>query len=139
VRLTKSIEEYLETRERRRELSYEAMLGAGRRTWNLGERVRVYRATGARAALYVEPEGDDAEARDVMTDLARSRDARDYDVEYYVRLLHDTYAARLERALDPEDFAATFADPEQLSLFSARLEDAKPILTVLPTADGTIP
>jgi DNA polymerase elongation subunit (family B) len=44
VRLTKSPEEYLETRESRRELPYEAMLASDRPAWTVGERVRVYRA-----------------------------------------------------------------------------------------------
>lgn len=115
VRLTKSAEQYALVRERRRELPYEALLGAGRARWRLGERIRVYRALGGRAALLPES----------------GQDARDYDVAYYVRLLRDTFAARLARALAPEDFAATFADAEQLSLFDARLEQARPVLNVL--------
>ena len=35
------------------------------------------------------------------------------------------------RALTPEDFAAVFADPEQLSLFAPLLADARPVLTVV--------
>ncbi|MBA3461740.1 MAG: ribonuclease H-like domain-containing protein, partial [Deltaproteobacteria bacterium] len=46
VRLTKTPAEYLSTREDRRELSYEAMLGAGRTTWSAGERARIYRTRG---------------------------------------------------------------------------------------------
>jgi DNA polymerase I len=49
-----------------------------------------------------------------------------------VRLLRETFAARLARALDPEDFAAVFADPQQPSLFGSSLEQARPILTLLP-------
>ena len=56
-------------------------------------------------------------------------DPRDYDVEHYLRVLRDTYAARLARALTPEDFAAIFADPDQPSLFARPLRDARPILT----------
>ena len=50
VRLTKTPAQYLETRDSRRELSYEAMLASGRTTWSVGERVRVYRTQTATAA-----------------------------------------------------------------------------------------
>jgi DNA polymerase, archaea type len=122
VRLTKTPAQYLSTRERRRELPYEALLGAGRSSWNAGERVRVYRAQGGRAALLP------ASGRDEAT---RDQAPRDYDVDYYLRQLGETFAARLARALDPETFAAVFADPEQLSLFDVPLARARPVLTVL--------
>ena len=128
VRLTKSPTEYAVTRSQRRELPYEAMLTNGRTTWTAGERIRVYRAVGGRAGLL--PDSDDETA---------GRDApRDYDIEYYVALLRETFAARLARALTPEVFATAFADPEQLALFPASLADARPILTVLtdPLAPG---
>jgi DNA polymerase, archaea type len=118
VRLTKTPAEYLATREQRRELPYEAVLGSGRTEWESGERIRVYRAAGGRAALFEE---DDDASGD-------GADARDYDVEHYVRQLGETYAARLSRALDPEDFAAVFAPPEQLLLFPRRLDLARPVL-----------
>jgi DNA polymerase, archaea type len=122
VRLTKTSAQYLSTRERRRELPYEALLGSGRSTWNSGERVRVYRAQGGRAALLRATDGD-AEAA--------ASAPRDYDADYYTRLLRDTFAARFARALDPDTFAAVFADPGQLSLFNLPLERARPVLTVL--------
>ena len=112
--------EYLASRERRRELAYEAMLAAGRTTWRAGERVRVYRAVGGEGRL--APDGDA---------VPSVEDARDYDAEHYVRLLRDTYAARLARGLAPEDFATVFADPDQLSLFAARLEGRRGVLTVV--------
>ncbi|MEP7000361.1 MAG: DNA polymerase domain-containing protein, partial [bacterium] len=43
VRLTKTPTQYLEVRDTRRELSYEALLASGRTTWSVGDRVRVYR------------------------------------------------------------------------------------------------
>jgi len=126
VRLTKSHAEYLATRARRRELPYEAMLAGGREAWSPGERVRVYRATGGRAVLF--DDGADRKGGDPPND------PRDYDVDFYVRLLRETYAARLVRALAPDDFAAAFGDPEQPSLFDPSLADARPILTALPSA-----
>ena len=59
-------------------------------------------------------------------------DPLDYDVEHYVRVLRETFGARLERAVAPEDFAALFADPGQLTLFTKGLESARPSLTLLP-------
>jgi hypothetical protein len=109
VRLTRTPGEYAEQRGERRELAYEALLAAGR-SWEVGERVRVYRTVGGGAAL----------ARD---------GARDYDVDHYVRLLRTQFAARLVRAFEPDDLAAVFADPDQLSLFAAPLEAIRPILT----------
>jgi DNA polymerase elongation subunit (family B) len=122
VRLTKPPDEYLATREARRELAYEAVLAAGRRSWSAGERVRVYRATRGRAVVHEVPD-DEADAS--------APDPRDYDVEYYVRVLRDTFAERFARALDPEVFATVFGDPDQPSLFAPSLADARPILTIL--------
>ena len=59
-----------------------------------------------------------------------SRDLRDYDVEYYVRVLRETFAARLVRALTPEAFASLFADPDRPSLFDVPAASLVPILTV---------
>jgi DNA polymerase elongation subunit (family B) len=169
VRLTKRPDQYLATRDARRELPYEAVLASGRTAWTAGERVRIYRGTRGRACLWIEPDdADDAAAApadepDDATDLIEpgtaiaapsalappgdprepftpggepaagdSRDLRDYDVEHYLRVLRDTYAARMARALTPEDFAAIFADPEQPSLFARPLDDARPILTPIP-------
>jgi DNA polymerase I len=123
VRLTKSPSQYQSIRERRRELPYEALLAAGRKDWAVGERVRVYRAVAGRAGLLVAPEDDSA--------VSAPADPRDYDVEYYVRLLRETFAARLVRALKPEDFATVFDDPGQPSLFAPLLTQARPVLTVL--------
>jgi hypothetical protein len=125
VRLTKTRERYLESRERRRELPYEAMLASGRASWNLGERIRVYRSATGVGALVAHSE--DAE---LHRDAA---DPRDYDVEHYIRVLRDTFAARLARALAPDDFKEVFADPDQLSLFPTSLAEVRPILTAIRT------
>ncbi len=119
VRLTKSPEEYLAVREERRELSYEAMLAAGRRRWRVGERVRVYRARGGIGGVVPSAEEE--------TDVSRL-DPRDYDVEHYARVLRDSFASRLARAFTPEDYASLFAEPDQLQLFARPAEDIRPIL-----------
>jgi hypothetical protein len=117
--LSKSRPEYLAARERRRELPYEALLAAGRKRWDAGDRVRVYRKQGGEGGLV----DDDDE------------DPRDYDVDYYVRLLRASYAQRLARAFTPVDFDAVFADPDQLSIFSLSVESIRSILT--PLRGGT--
>jgi hypothetical protein len=114
VRLTKSPQEYAQTRDERRELPYEAMLASGRSDWEVGERVRVYRT---RIGYGRVAPGEDDHA-----------DPRDYDVDHYARVLRDTFAARFERAFASEDFAALFADPDQLTLFAPPIETIRPIL-----------
>ena len=124
VRLTKTPAEYFAVRAQRRELPYEAMINAGRSHWSARERIRVYRAAGGRAALFSEATIDpDADS------LATSGDPRDYDVDFYLEQLRDTFAARLARAFSAEDFAVLFADPQQLNLFPADFAAIEPILT----------
>ena len=125
VRLTKTPTQYLATRPQRRELSYEALLNNGHDDWAPGERIRVYRAMRGRAGLLPDPEAPDGRAAHA------DPDPRDYDVDYYLRLLRDTFAARLARGLAPEDFAAICAAPEQPSLFERALASARPVLTRL--------
>jgi DNA polymerase elongation subunit (family B) len=118
VRLTKTPERYLESRETRRELPYEALLASGQRSWSVGDRIRVYRKRNG--------EGGVVAASDDDTPLP---DVRDYDIDYYVRLLRTTYAERLARAFTPEDFGEVFADPDQYSLFAPAVERIRPVLT----------
>ncbi len=122
VRLTKLPADYVATRESRRELVYESLLASGRTTWSIGERVRVYRTQRGAGRTIAEPDADEAPG---------DRDPRDYDVDHYVRVLRDQFASRLARALTPGDFAAVFADPDQLSLFTPSLADMQPVLTRL--------
>jgi DNA polymerase, archaea type len=122
VRLTKTPRAYLASRPSRRELPYEALLASGRETWGRGERISVYRARGARPALLPE----DAEGT--------AADPRDYDVDYYQRVLLETYAARLARAFSPDGFAALFDSPTQPSLFALPLDEVRPLLTPMMAA-----
>ncbi|MBL0214806.1 MAG: ribonuclease H-like domain-containing protein [Myxococcales bacterium] len=121
VRLTKTPEEYLATREGRRELTYEAMLASGRTTWSAGERARVYRTRGGGGNVVGDPDDDEISHAEL--------DRRDYDIEHYVRVLRETFAARLQRAFAPDDFATVFGDPDQLQLFAPSLASITPILT----------
>jgi DNA polymerase I len=113
VRLTKTPAAYLETRDARRELTYEAMLASGRKTWTAGDHVRVYRTKKGSGGVVEEPD---------------NCDLRDYDVPHYSRLLRETYAARLVRAFTPEDYANIFEDTGQLTLFTAPLTSIRTIL-----------
>lgn len=123
VRLTKTPEQYLASRERRRELSYEAMLASGRTSWSIGERVRVYRTrTGDPAVVASEDDGG------VAGDVPGIADRRNYDIDHYVRVLRDTFAARMARAFAPEDFFALFADPDQPELFEPDIATIRPVL-----------
>ncbi|HEU4881013.1 MAG TPA: DNA polymerase domain-containing protein [Longimicrobium sp.] len=123
VRLTKTPAKYAETRDTRKEFAYEALLAAGRTSWRVGERVRVYRTQSGGGAVVPSDEADAS---------GRAADPRDYDVDHYARVLRDTYAARLARALTPTDFAAVFADPDQLSLFAPPMDAIRPILDTRP-------
>jgi DNA polymerase elongation subunit (family B) len=117
VRLTKTPEEYAASRDERRELAYEALLAAGRTDWESGERVRVSRKQGGYGGV--------AAGTEESSSLA---DPRDYDVEHYMRVLRDNFAARLERAFTPDDYATVFADPDQLTLFAPSLNTIRPVL-----------
>ncbi len=128
VRLTKTPAEYLATRATRRELSYESMLASGRTAWRVGERVRIYRTKGGSGRVIDEAEDEAASAGAI--------DLRDYDVDHYSRLLRATYAARLERAFEPADFAAVFAHPDQFSLFTPAVALIEPVLHTRQAAGG---
>ena len=75
--------------------------------------------------MYRLPGGNGA----LATDDDSVEDKRDYDAEYYVRQLRDTFGARFMRAFRPNDFAVLFADPEQLSLFASSFEAMRTVLT----------
>ena len=126
VRLTKSPAQYDLTRAKRRELSYEAMLASGRTQWSIGERVRVYRTKKGEGGV-IAHSSDGVVRHD-------EHDPRGYDVEHYVRLLRDTYAARLARAFRMEDFDDVFADADQHSLFATAIETIRPLLTTMMAA-----
>ena len=125
VRLTKSPAQYLESRENRRELPYEALLAAGIDAWEVGDRIRVYRRPNGEGGV-VAP----------VDDVRSTTDRRDYDVEYYVRLLRSTYAERLARAFTPEDFAAVFAGPDQLGLFAPAFDRMRTVLVARSPAES---
>ncbi len=121
VRLTKSPEEYTATRNKRRELPYEALMGSGRTNWSVGDRIRIYRKQNGESGVVAS-----------STEEAAVHDVRDYDIDYYVRILQTTYAERLARAFTREDFATVFADADQFSLFTPPIEAVRTVLTLIP-------
>ena len=114
VRLTKTPAAYQEIRHKRKELPYEALLASGRTSWSVGDRVRVYRTKSGPGGLI------DGTGR------------RDYDIDYYARLLLETFAARLARAFTPADYECLFANPDQMSLFAPSLGTIRTILQKQP-------
>lgn len=124
VRLTKSPARYESTRALRREFAYEAMLASGRNAWRVGDRVRVYRARNGAGRVVEEYDGESL--------LNDADDVREYDAEYYVKLLRRTFASRLARAFRPIDYESIFADADQLLLFGSATSG---ITTVLDTRE----
>ena len=120
VRLTKTPAEYLAIRESRRELPYEAMLASGRKSWSVGDRIRVYRKRNGGCGLLQEPDDTPVGVGAV--------DSRDYDIDHYVRQLRQTFASRLACAFTPADYDAVFADPDQMSLFMPALAAIRTVL-----------
>ena len=124
VRLTKTPAEYLETRDHRRELPYEAMLASGRTSWSVGDRIRVYRTKSGPGGVIEEFEEQAA--------AIENADRRDYDVDHYARVLRQTFAARLARAFTADGYEAVFADPGQMSLFTPPVATIRTVLVKAP-------
>jgi len=127
VRLTKSPALYRDSRDTRRELSYEAMLASGRTSWSAGDRIRVYRTKSGAGGVIEEPEDE--------TVAIENSDLRDYDVDHYARVLRETFAARLARAFAPEDYEALLADPDQMSLFLPPIAAIRTVLIKEPETE----
>ncbi len=128
MRLSKTPAAYLAEREAHREAAYEALLAAGRDQWAPGERVRFYRARGG-ASVWLPDETDEPPAGAAWQDGADhpAAEARDYDVEHYLRVLVTSYAARLRKAFTPEDFERLFRLDEQAGLFDEPIEQIRPL------------
>ena len=121
VRLSKTSDEYQRAR-RNREAAYEALLAAGRTTWTSGERVRFYRNQQGNHVWIP----DEQENQPYSGKIPPGQQC-DFDVEYYLTLLTTSYAARLRKAFQPEDFDQLFRKDQQLGLFD------KPVETIIPS------
>jgi hypothetical protein len=106
------------------------MLAAGRDHWLVGERVYVYRRSRGRPGLLQQAARDETDVSSADEQVP-DRDARDYDVEHYVRVLRDGFASRLARGLTLEDYEAIVADPDRPALFTRPLGQSQPVLNVL--------
>ncbi len=141
VRLSKTPKAYMAVRQRHQEPQYEALLAAGRTSWEPGERVRFYRdRSGASVWLPEEEEASEAlDAEDEMEEQGAPLpyaaahahretldDRRDYDVEYYLQQLAGSYSARLRKAFEPEDYAQIFRLDGQAGLFDRPIETIQP-------------
>jgi DNA polymerase, archaea type len=127
ARLAKTAEEYGRSRERAREAAYEALLGAGRTRWRVGERVRFYRAADGTAVWLPDvPENDTSQAGD--SGVQRSADLLpDYDIVHYVAVLLASYASRLRKAYAPSDFEQLFRVSGQAGLFDLPVAEMQPV------------
>lgn len=115
VQLTKSEEAY--ERAGRAEEQYEVLKAAGKR-WQPGERVRYYQAASGRK----------------QSKKLYQPGATDYDAEYYVKKLRDTYAARLAKAVAPEDLNSLFG--EMRGLFDRDPSEIQPVVLVENEPEG---
>jgi DNA polymerase elongation subunit (family B) len=117
TRLTKTPEAYRASRGSHREGAYEALLAAGKTRWAVGDRVRFYRGRAGHVWLPDEDEGEGA---------GKGEAARDYDVDHYVGVLVGSYASRLRKAFEPQDFARIFRVDQQVGLFEGPIREIEP-------------
>lgn len=108
VRTTKNSEQYAASS--RSEAIYEALLNSGYQHWSKGEKVRIYRANNGQWRLLGEVESN-----------------RDYDVRHYVQVLRESYAERLRKAFNPQDFEQLFRLDRQPGLFDRALKTIRPL------------
>ena len=137
MRLSKDSKTYLAKRANHTEAQYEALLAAGRKQWQAGERVRFYRSQQG-VPVWLPDEADDAspisdeEHEDEAEESEQSlfsaasapslTDRRDYDIEHYLRILRDSYAERLRVVFEAEDFSQLFRLDGQQGLFDRPIE-----------------
>jgi DNA polymerase elongation subunit (family B) len=99
---------------------YEVLLGAGVRSWRVGQRIRYFRARGGEARLLVE--GSELSAADA-------------DAEYYVQRLSGLYCQQFAQAFRREDFSRVFRVPSGSGPFeppdAAEFAEVRPVTTPL--------
>lgn len=132
VRLSKTPEAYQAARASHPEPQYEALLGAGRSRWYPGERVRFYRIRGGKYVwlpeeteeMPLDSNWQTGDAKPLLYEEVANR--RDYDVDHYIQALVNSYATRLRKAFDPEDFAQLFRLDGLSGLFDKPIESIEP-------------
>jgi DNA polymerase elongation subunit (family B) len=134
IRLSKTSEAYQASRVNHPEPQYEALLASGRTHWHPGERVRFYRVRGGRYVWLPEETeevplqsnwqaGEQATKAPTYEDVANRRD---YDVDHYLQVLVNSYASRLRKAFEPEDFEQLFRLDGLSGLFDKPVESVEP-------------
>lgn len=117
-RLSKTPEQYRARRVGHREAPYEALLAAGRTDWQVGERVRFYRAEGG-GYVWLPDEATIA-----------APEQPPYHVPHYQEALVSSYASRLRKAFAPADFDQLFRVSQQIGLFDMPIADISPLWIV---------
>jgi DNA polymerase, archaea type len=136
ARLSKSPEEYTASRSRLREAAYEALLTAGRTSWQVGERIFFYKAADGTMVLLPDTSNELSETTaedDEEQSLTEApvqelmSDRRDYDIAHYLRVFMTSYVGRLRKAFPTEDFDQLFRPDAQLGLFDRPIESIEPL------------
>jgi DNA polymerase I len=120
VTLHKSPSEY--RRSGLREEPYEVLLGAGVRSWRVGQRIRYFREHGGEPRLLQEG--------DTLT-------AASADAEYYVQRLRTVYGQQYAQAFRREDFARLFQLPVGQGPFEEPEMEAE-LAQVRPIAEAVL-
>jgi len=107
LRLTRSEDEYRQSRPGRQEAVYEALIRAGR-AWQAGDRVTVYQRAGAGLCVLDDPDG------------------RDYDARHYGQVLLNGFATRLRKGLTADGYAQVTRQ-RQPGLFDTPLTDLRTV------------
>ena len=105
-----------------REEPYEVLLGAGVRSWRVGQRIRYFRMPGGEPRLLQE--GDELTAAEA-------------DAEYYVQRLHSVYCQQFAQAFRREDFVKIFRVPADAAVPEAP-EIAAELAAVRPWAEAVL-
>lgn len=119
MRLSKTPETYAASRSSRQEAPYEALIAAGRTRWSPGERIRCYRAQDGRSVWLPD-------STEHQSEQDRSKPLPEYDIDHYLSVLVGSYASRLRKAFEPEDFEQIFRVDEQISLFDQPIDAIQP-------------
>ena len=128
ARITKTPEEYAQSRVKSREAAYEALLSGGRERWRAGERVRFYRAAdGTTVWLPDGAENETADSPEQGAAVPSSERRPPYDVANYLAVLQTTFVSRFRKAFAPDDFEQLFRPTGQLGLFDRPVGEVEPL------------
>lgn len=99
-------------------------MNAGRETWSVGERVRVFRAHDGTPVWL--PDVDEDVAALAGERAVQQQERHDFDVEHYVHVLLTTYAGRFRKAFAPADWEQIFRLDGQTSMFDRPIDTIRP-------------